>query len=137
MSFLEALGDLAGYGQSLIHRQRSCGYPFFQTLTLDVGHDDISGAFSLADFMHSADIGMVQRRCCLRFLDKAGLGLCVSGQLRGQKLECYGPLELRILRLIDNAHPPFPDLLEDFVVGDELPDHLIASTSFLFSSIRS
>ena len=71
---------------------------------------------------------MVQGCGGLGFLDKTGLGLGVSGQLRRQKLEGDRPFELRILGLIDDAHPPFPDLLEDFVMGDALADHVALFT---------
>jgi len=66
---------------------------------------------------------MVKGRSGLRFLDKAGLGLGVPRQLRRQKLEGNRPLELRILGLIDDAHPPSPIFSEHSVVGNLFADH--------------
>ena len=78
---------------------------------------------------------MVQGSGGLGFLDKTGLGLGVFGQLTRQKLEGDRPLELRVLGLVHDAHPAFPEFLEDSVVSDRLPDHPFTPCSLQIKDI--
>jgi hypothetical protein len=60
----------------------------------------------------------MERRRRFRFTQKARFGFRIVQQVRRQKLQCDGPLELRVLGLIDDPHTALAELLDDLVVAD-------------------
>jgi hypothetical protein len=48
----------------------------------------------------------------------------VFGYVVGEELESYEATEFDILSLVDDAHPPTTEFLDDAVVRDGLADHL-------------
>ena len=73
-----------------------------------------------SNFMDDRDVGMVERRRGLRFTTEAKSPLLIRRELRLQKLDRHVPVELCVEGLVDVAHPPLADLLEQAVVGDHL-----------------
>ena len=80
-------------------------------------------AVLLADVVNGADIGMVQRRCGLRFAPKSRQGLGIAGHFVGQKLQRDKAVQARVLGFVDHAHATAAELFDDAVVRDGLADH--------------
>jgi hypothetical protein len=51
------------------------------------------------------------------------LGLGVGGEGRREELERNDAFEQGVFGFVDDAHPAFAELSEDFVVRNGLPDH--------------
>ena len=66
---------------------------------------------------------MIQCGGSLRFALKAGEGLCISGNVIGQKFEGDKAVETHVLGLVDHTHAATAELLDDAVVRDGLADH--------------
>ena len=67
-------------------------------------------------------------------------GPCVRvfDDVSGQEHEGDGPVEFSVLGLINDTHPAFPELGEDLVVADSLPDQdgaIVALLRFLLITI--
>src|ERR1700738_870699 len=71
----------------------------------------------LVNLENHADVGMVQRRSCLRLSLGAGQRLGVFGYFIGQGLQGHEAMQLYILSLIDNTHAATAELLDDGVVA--------------------
>jgi len=66
--------------------------------------------------MNGANIGMVQGRGSLRFLDEPLSGIQVASEFGREKLEGNRAPELCVLSLVDNPHPAAAQLLDDFIL---------------------
>ena len=75
-----------------------------------------------ADLVDGADIGVVQRRRRLGFAHETGLFLFTGELVDGRELQRNRATQLRILGLVNHAHPALAKLLGDAVVGDCLAD---------------
>jgi len=64
----------------------------------EILHGDEGLAVCFADVMNSADVGMVQRGCSLRFALEAGESLRIGSNLVGQELECDETTQASIFR---------------------------------------
>src|SRR5712692_9801290 len=73
--------------------------------------------------MDRADIGVVESRGRLRLPLEAGQGLGVFGDVVGQKLQGYKPMEVYVLCLVDDTHPAATQPLHNAVVRNGLADH--------------
>jgi len=69
------------------------------------------------DFMDCADIGVIQCRGGLRFLDEPGFARLGGCQMRREKLQRDKPVEICIPGFVDDAHPTFTELFENLVMG--------------------
>ena len=88
-------------------------------MALVVGHrDEELALFGLADLVDGADVFVVERGGRLSFPDEARVGLVVGAQVRRQKLQRDGAVELRVAGFVDHAHAPATEFLQDLVVGD-------------------
>ncbi len=71
------------------------------------------------------DIGVIQGGNGARFLMESGQVLAGIGQVGRQELERHESRELGVPSLVDDAHPAFPELGSDFVVGNlSAGDHM-------------
>jgi len=77
----------------------------------------------LVDLVDRGDVGMVERRGCLSFLNEAALALGIGDEVGGKDFEGDLPVELEIHSAVDNAHAAAADLFEDLVVRKGSPDH--------------
>jgi hypothetical protein len=66
--------------------------------------------------INSGDVRMVQRGDCPRLLPEARYLVLGIDHLRWKKFECDKPIEIGVPGEIDNAHPAFAQLLDDFVM---------------------
>ena len=66
---------------------------------------------------------MVQRRDGERFFFQTRDLFERLGQLGMEKLERDGAIEPQIERLVDHAHAALSQLVPDFVMRDDLPEH--------------
>src|SRR5207253_279278 len=72
----------------------------------------------LRDVVNDADVAVVGGGGCLRFTQESLLGAVVVTPLRGKKLERDRATELRVGRLVDDAHPTAANSGDDLVLGD-------------------
>jgi len=72
----------------------------------------------LIDLIDRDDVGMIQRRSGLGFLDEAAHAIFVCSNVGGQNLESDFAIELCIFRQIHFAHPARAEFGEDAVVRD-------------------
>jgi hypothetical protein len=70
-----------------------------------------------------ADVGMVQQRRGSGLTSKALQRFRVAGEVFGNELESNVPAQLKIFRVIHDAHTPASQLAEDAVMGNLLADH--------------
>ena len=73
--------------------------------------------------MDAADIRMIEGRGRLRLLDEAVLETGVGHQVRMDEFQRTMDLELGVKGLVDGAHAPFTNLLDNLVVGYGAADH--------------
>ena len=89
-------------------------------------HGDESFAVLVVNLVNGADVRMVQGRGSFGFALKAAQGLRIFGNVVGQELEGDKAAQLHVFRLVDNAHAPTTELLDDPVVRNSLADHGVA-----------
>jgi hypothetical protein len=77
----------------------------------------------LIDLMNGADVGVVQGGSCLRLALETGQGLRIFGHCVGQEFQGYKAVQLEVFRLVDHAHAPTTELLDQAVVRNGLADH--------------
>ena len=76
------------------------------------------------DLVSSANVVVVECGRGFGFALETFTAFFIAQQMRRQKLQRHGPIDLRIFGLVNNTHPPFTELLCDAVVGDGLADHV-------------
>ena len=69
---------------------------------------------------------MIQRRSRPRFPSKALKRLLVAGDVVGQEFECDEPSQLRVFGFVHHAHAAAPQLFDNVVMRNGLPDHSVA-----------
>src|SRR6476620_587987 len=121
---VQGIGDLDGDRQKNFRFQRTPRNAVLQRHTIQKLHGDERLAVLVVDLGNRADVGMVESRCGLRFALKAGQSLGVFGYFVGQEFQGYEAVELYVLGLVDNTHPPTAQLLHNAVVRNGLTDHL-------------
>ena len=105
MRLLQALADLRGDIEGLVQRQRPPLDPLLQRLALVVRHHEVELAVGrLVDLVDGADVGVVQRRGRLGFLQEPLLGRLVAGQVRREELDGDLALEAGVLGRVDDPH---------------------------------
>ncbi len=118
----KGVGHLDGERQQLIDVERAPGDALLQRHPLEELHHEERASTLLADIVDGADAGVIERRCraCLALESSQGVG--ILRELRRQELHGDEALQPRILRLVDHAHPPGAQLLDDAVVRERLTD---------------
>ena len=110
----QPLADLRGDVDGLVQRQRPPLDPLLQCLALVVRHHEVELAVGgLVDLGNGADVGMVQRRGRLGFLEEPLLGRLVAGQARREELDGDLALQARVLSRINDPHAAVAELGSD------------------------
>src|SRR6266478_5413794 len=103
--------------------QRTAGNHWLQRHAIQEFHGYEGTAVLLANVVDRADVGVIQCGCGLGFALKTGECLRVTGNLLRQELEGDEAMQPRVLSLIDDAHTPSTEFLDDAVVRDGLAYH--------------
>ena len=93
-----------------------------QGLPLYVLHDQVVKLRGSAEVEDLDDVGMGEEGEDFRLAVKTLSELGVFGELRGEHLERHDPVEVRLPGLVDNAHAPAGDELENFEPLEGGPD---------------
>jgi hypothetical protein len=75
------------------------------------------------DFMHGADVWVIQSSGSACFAQKAIQRQFVLQRLHCQEFQRHGTVQNRISRGIDNTHPAAPKFVEDMIVRNSLTNH--------------
>ncbi len=119
----EALRGLPGDFDGYVERQGAPGHLAVQGLALQEGHSEERAAVLLANLVHRADVGVVQRSSGLRLAPESRGVVADAGQFPRQELQRDGALEPGVLRFVDDPHAPFAQRLQNAVVGNVLLGH--------------
>lgn len=123
VGFVQAFSDLDCERENVIDGERPLLDPVLESPALDKFHRDEGSAVVFIDLVDRADVGMVEGGRRPGFVYEAGLGVFIAREIGVEELEGDGPFELRVLGLVDHAHPALAELGEDLVVGNGLADH--------------
>src|SRR5262245_59714533 len=94
--------------------QRPAGHEF---------HDDETTLVAFADIMHGNDVGMIEGRSGLGFLDEPAHVLGVAGEFGWQYFDRDLAIQARVLSDIDIAHSTSAEFGKDTILRDRSPDH--------------
>jgi len=96
----------------------AAGQPLGEGLTLEIfEHEEVDTAL-VADVVERADVRVIERRDRARLAVEALAQLRICGEGLGQHLDGDRPIEPRIARPIDLAHPAGADGA-DYFIGTE------------------
>jgi hypothetical protein len=87
----------------------------FESVPLQVLHDQIGGAILVADIVQHANVGMVKRGDGAGFLLETPLGCRVIRKVRRQDFDGYGPLQASVASTVHFAHPARTERRLNFV----------------------
>ena len=100
------------------------GYELRQRPAVDVLHGDERETINLADFVHGADVRVIQMRGGARFVEQAAAILRRRSRSRSAKqLERDRPMQPFVARAIHDAHGARAQSRLDAVMSQGLPDH--------------
>ena len=120
---IESFGHVNADREQRLHLQRPVADEMFQRLAFQVLHDNEGLVALFPDVMNSADVGMIQGGCRLRFAAEAGESGGVAGNVFRKELESNEAMQARVFGLVNHAHPATTKLLDHPVVRDVLADH--------------
>jgi hypothetical protein len=127
VSCLKSAGNLPGAICSKIYRQRTAFQFFSECFPLDKSHHDEGNSIRFPDFVNRTDVGMIKLGNGLSLTQQTFLQFFATTTGRGQKFQCYNAVEAGVSGFIDNAHAPFPEFLEDLIMGYGEADHRTSS----------
>ena len=81
-------------------------------------HGDKRLLLLFANVVNGADVGMIQRRGCLRFAPKTRQGLRIARQIGRKKLQGYEAVQPGIFGLVNHPHSSVAKLLDEVIVRD-------------------
>src|SRR5262245_16142343 len=108
MSFSQSVGDLDGELERLVQSHPLAWDTLIQRLAGNVLHHDKVNAALVPDIVNRNDVGMVQRGCGFRFLNKASLAVRIAHLVSRQDLDRYGSVQPDIASFVNNTHPSCP-----------------------------
>ena len=109
-------GDFSRDAQRILDRQRPARDPPIERFAVVAGHHDVQlTACGLADFVHRADVGMLQRGRRARLRKEAPLRLRIGAQMGRQELQGHIALQALIARAVHDAHAATTKALEHAV----------------------
>ena len=123
---VECVGNLDSNGEQRLQIHWAVADQVLQSVAVQKLHGDERLPVLFANIVDSADVGMVQGRRRLGLALEAGQSLRIAGYLVGQKLEGDEAMQPRVFGLVDHAHAPAAQPLDNSVVRDSLADHLVA-----------
>ena len=123
VSRTECVRHLNSQLQHFLKRQRLAGNAVLQRRAVHEFHRNERLTVVFADFVDGADIWMVQGGGRLGLAVEAAQRLRVWSETVREELQGNEAVELGVLSLVDDAHPATPELFNNAVVRDVLPDH--------------
>jgi hypothetical protein len=112
---VEGVGDLDAVAQRLVEREEALLQTVGEGRALEVlQHEEIDAVLP-ADVVQHADMGMAEGGDRLRLPLEALPQLRRLREVRGEDLQGHGPVEPRVERLVDFAHPARAEGRDDFV----------------------
>ena len=120
---VEGISNFNGQGQDGLSLHRSSGDAVFQSQPIQKLHSDKALALVLADFVDSADVGMVQGRSRAGFAAKSFQCLRILRDILRQELERYKSAKGGVLGLINHTHAAAAEHLDDAVMRNRMADH--------------
>ncbi len=112
---VQRVRDLRPVPQRLLERQRALGQAIGKRLALEQLHHQVLDAVRVADVVQRADVRVRQLRNRLRFPLEPLPDLRRRRQVLRQHLHRDRPLQPRVLRLVNLAHPASADRRDDLV----------------------
>lgn len=97
-------------------------------------HSNEKLSIVFANFVDRANVGAAEGGSRAGFATETLHGFCILRYLIWKKLKSYGATERSIFRLVDHAHTPAPEFLEEAVVRYDLIDHGGARKGFRVAS---
>src|SRR5271154_1478939 len=94
-----------------------------ERLSVEKLHGDEGLAFVFADFVDGANVGVIDRRGCLRLAPESFEGLRIISNPRRQKLESDEPVQRCVFGLVHNTHAATTEFLDDAVMRDGLAEN--------------
>ena len=126
-----------GEREKRVHLHRTPGDQVLQGYALEVFHGDERLAALFTDVVNGADVGMVQRRSCLRLALKAAEGLGIPGNFIGQELECDKAMQPRVFGFVNHTHSAAAQLGDNAIVRNGLADHGLANLNLAIVSAQN
>ncbi len=118
----QRLADLNAQVQDEIDLERLALDALRQRLPLHQLHHDERLSLVLPDLMNGADVRMVECRSRAGFAEEPIQRGLVPGGLLGEELEGDRAVQDRILRSVDDPHPPAAKPVHDAIMRDVLAD---------------
>ena len=110
----QSLSHLCRNVDGVVQRQRPPLDPLLQRLPLVVRHHEVQlPVGGLVDLVDRADVGVVESRGGLGFLQEPLLGRLVAGQVRREELDGDLALQARVLGRVDDPHAAVAELGAD------------------------
>ncbi len=97
--------------------------PGAERLAFHQFHSDVGLAFGLAHFVNGADVGVVEGSGGARLAQQPRASLLVAKAAGRKHLQGHVPLELFVVRFINDAHAALSQFLVDAVMPECLPNH--------------
>jgi hypothetical protein len=119
----QPIGDLNAAGQHELWVCRPFGNHLVQALARDVLHDDVGFIAVFADVVNRADIGMIDGRGQSRLAQLRGTRLLLRLRAALQQLHHHRPLQLHIVRQVDDTAAARANLADHFVMLDDAACH--------------
>ncbi len=123
MGRVQRIGDLNGERQYGFELNRPSRDEMLERDAVEEFHGDKRLAVLLANVVDRANVGMVQRRCCLRFALEARQCLSVARNVVRQEFEGYKTVKARVLSLVHHSHSTAAELSDYAVVRNRRVDH--------------
>jgi hypothetical protein len=109
---------MSAASSSARHRRAPAGEPLAHLLAADQLHGNEGVAVGFVDVVDDGDVGVLDRRRGLGFLDEAPAAFRIVDQFLGQDLEGDVAIETGVSGAIDQTHAAAADLLGDVILGE-------------------
>jgi hypothetical protein len=129
----EGVGHLGGEAEGRAEGHRAARDPLGQCLPLDELHDDEVEPLRAPEVVDRHDAGVVEGGGRARLPEEPVAAFGVGDPLRREQLQRHAPAERRVEGLVDDAHPPAPQLAEEAVTVERPFRH----DALLLTRIRS
>src|SRR6516165_5544828 len=123
MRSIEGIGNLDGEIEQFFGLERLASNPVLECLSLQKLHRNEGLALVITNLINCADIRVVQRGGCLSFTLETLQSLAVPGEPLGQEFERDEAMQPGVLGLVNHAHAPAAEFLQNAIVADSTADH--------------
>jgi hypothetical protein len=115
VGLVKRVGDFNGSPKPRLEWKRTLSETIRERLTVQVLHDQISGAVLLTHFVERANVGVIELRNNPGFAVEAFSELPVGRQDIWQDLDRDRPTKACVVRFVDLAHAARAEWSEDFI----------------------